>query len=252
MAEAIRAKVQTVPVGTDLSGALSDWLVERYRDDLLGLADVTLFLPNNRAVSALTSAFVRSADKGLVLPRMVAIGDLALDEKLGPLLDPFSQDETTPFPAVPDLERLLKLVALIRQERGDASAAEALHLAKQLVQTLNELEVEEKSIHDIELDHDNADLADHWSKAYDSLKLLCRQSESWLAERHLLSPAARRNALLDRLTQRLKSTPPTAPVIAAGITTAAPAIAKLLSQIAGLSKGLVLLPHVDLTMPEAD
>ncbi|MBP6379710.1 MAG: double-strand break repair protein AddB [Sphingorhabdus sp.] len=252
MAEAIRAKVQTVPVGTDLSGALSDWLVERYRDDLLGLADVTLFLPNNRAVSALTSAFVRSADKGLVLPRMVAIGDLALDEKLGPLLDPFSQDETTPFPAVPDIERLLKLVALIRQERGDASAAEALHLAKQLVQTLNELEVEEKSIHDIELDHDNADLADHWSKAYDSLKLLCRQSESWLAERHLLSPAARRNALLDRLKQRLKTNPPVAPVIAAGITTAAPAIANLLSQIAGLSQGLVLLPHVDLTMPETD
>lgn len=252
MAEAIRAKVQTVPVGTDLSGALSDWLVERYRDDRLGLADVTLFLPNNRAVSALTSAFVRSADKGLVLPRMVAIGDLALDEKLGPLLDPFSQDETSPFPAVPDIERLLKLVALIRQERGDASAAEALHLAKQLVQTLNELEVEEKSIHGIELDHDDADLADHWSKAYDSLKLLCRQSESWLAERHLLSPAARRNALLDRLTQRLKTTPPTAPVIAAGVTTAAPAIAKLLSQIAGLSQGLVLLPHVDLTMPEAD
>lgn len=252
MTEAVRAKVQTVPVGTDLSGALSDWLVEQYRDDRLGLADATLFLPNNRAVTALTAAFVRSAEKGLVLPHMVAIGDLALDEKLGPLLDPLSHDGEAPLPAVADIQRLMHLVGLIRLRRKEASAAEALHLAKQLVQTLNELEVEEKSIRDIDLDHDSADLAGHWSKAYDSLKLLCRDSAEWLDEQALMAPAARRNALLYRLSERLKLHSPSTPVIAAGITTAAPAIAKLLSRIAKLSQGLVLLPHVDLTMPDAD
>lgn len=252
MGEAIRAKVYTVPIGTDLSTALSQWLIERYRDDRLSLADVTLFVPNNRAVSALTAAFVRSAENGLVLPRMVAIGDLALDEKLGPLLDPLVHDEAGPLPSVQDLQRLLSLVSLVRQERKDASAAEALHLARQLVQTLNELEVEEKSIRDIDLDPEKADLADHWSAAYDSLKLLCRKSEAWLAERRMMAPAARRNALLYRLADRLKTAPPSAPVIAAGITTAAPAIAKLMARIASLPEGMVLLPHVDLTMPETD
>lgn len=252
MAETIRANVQTVPVGTDLSSALSDWLVAKYQDDRLGLADVLLFLPNNRAISALTAAFVRSADKGLVLPRMVAVGDLALDEKLGPLLDPLAHDGASPLPAVSEIERLMRLVELVRQYRSDASAAEALHLAKQLVQTLDELEIEEKSIRDIDFNYDNADLAAHWSTAYDGLKQLCRESDAWLNEREMLAPAARRNELLYRLTERLKSNPPQAPLIAAGITTAAPAIAKLLAEIATQPNGLVLLPHVDLSMPNAD
>ncbi len=252
MAEAVRAKVQTVPVGTDLASALADWLVARYQDDRLGLADVLLFLPNNRAISALTTAFVRSADKGLVLPRMVAIGDLALDEKLGAMLDPLAHDGAAPLPAVPEMERLMRLVELVRQYRLDASAAEALHLAKQLIHTLDELEVEEKSIRDIDFDHDNADLAAHWSTAYDGLKKLCRESEAWLAERNVLAPAARRNALLFRLIARLKSSPPQAPLIAAGITTAAPAIATLLAEIATQPNGLVLLPHIDLAMTESD
>lgn len=252
MAEAFRANVQTVPVGTDLSSALSEWLVAKYKDDRLGLTDVLLFLPNNRAISALTAAFVRSADKGLVLPRMVAIGDLALDEKLGPMLDPLAHDSAAPLPAVAEVERLMRLVELVRHHRSDASAAEALRLAKQLIQTLDELEIEERSIRNIDFDHDNADLAAHWSTAYDGLKQLCRESESWLAERNMIAPAARRNALLYRLTERLKSNPPYAPLIAAGITTAAPAIAKLLAAIATQPDGLVLLPHVDLGMSDAD
>jgi ATP-dependent helicase/nuclease subunit B len=252
MADAVRANVRTVPVGTDLSGALADWLIEKYQDDRLGLADVLLFLPNNRAVSALTSAFVRSASTGLVLPRMVAIGDLALDEKLGPMLDPLASDGEPVLPAVGEVERLMQLVAQIRRHRSDASAAEALHLGKQLVQVLDELEVEQKSLRDVDFDHENADLATHWSTAYDSLKILCHEHEAWLAERKLLAPAARRNTLLDNLADRLKADKATGPIIAAGITTAAPAIARLLAQIAKLPDGLVLLPHVDLSMPDAD
>ena len=252
MADAIRTRVQTVPVGTDLSTALSNWLVGRYRGDLLGMADVLILLPNNRAVSALTSAFVRSAETGLVLPRMAAIGDLALDEKLGPLLDPLAFDDAPPLPAVDDMQRLLHLAGCVRRHRSDASATEALHLAKQLVQTLDTLDVEEKSLADVDFDHGNADLAAHWSTAYGSLKSLCRESESWLAAKGLMAPAARRNALLYRLSARLKACPPTTPVIAAGITTAAPAIASLLGQIARLPNGLVLLPHVDLQLDDND
>lgn len=252
MVEPVRTHVKTVPVGTDLSTALSNWLVERYRGDMLGMADVLVLLPNNRAISALTSAFIRSAETGLILPRMVAIGDLALDEKLGPLLDPLSFDDDPPLPAVEDMQRLLHLAGCIRRHRKDASATEALHLAKQLVQTLDTLDVEEKSLGHIDFDHGNADLASHWSTAYDRLKALCRESDDWLSVNGLMAPAARRNALLYRLSARLKSQPPVGPVIAAGITTAAPAIASLLGQIARLPNGLVLLPHVDLQMEMAD
>ena len=252
MDKSVRARVQTVPIGVDLSGALAGWLVQKFKDDRLALADVILLLPNNRAVSALTAAFVRSAQSGLVLPHMVAIGDLALDEKLGAFLDPLHQEGQTVLPAVPELERLLKLVELIRLHRREATAAEALHLAKQLIRTLDELEVEEKSIREIELGRENADLAEHWSTAYDSLKKLSGEYHDWLVQRGVMAPAARRNALLYDLEERLKSAPPASPIIAAGITTAAPAISRLLARIARLPTGLVLLPHVDLTMPDDD
>lgn len=252
MAERLRADVRTVPIGTDLSTALAQYLVKEYRDDRLGLAKVLLLLPNNRAVSAMTSAFVREAEQGLMLPRMVAIGDLALDEKLGPVLDPLGGNAIDIAPAVGDLEQLMLLTELVRRRRPDTSAAEALHLARQLGQTLAELEVEEKSIADISVEHGAADLAEHWASAYENLKLLCRDASTELEARRLLAPAARRNKLLRALTERLAMDPPATPVIAAGVTTAAPAIAHLLSRIAGIPQCFVLLPHVDCSMSEAD
>ncbi len=252
MAKHRNAKVQTVPLGADLSTKLSEWLLDRYRGDRFGLADVVLFLPNNRAIDAMTAAFVRKADDGLLLPRMVAIGDVALDEKLGSLLDPLTGDSNPVWPAVPDMERLVKLIELVRQHRTGSSAAEALQLGRQLAQTLNDLEIEDKSLDDIDIDHDNADLAAHWSTAYDNLKTLCRESGAWLKERRQLSPAARRSALLRALAARLKADPPASPMIAAGITTAAPAIAELLACVAKLPGGLVVLPHLDIEMPDDD
>jgi ATP-dependent helicase/nuclease subunit B len=47
-----------------------------------------------------------------------------------------------------------------------------------------------------------------------------------------LGPAARRNRLLDQLSRQLHDVPPESLVIASGISTAAPAIARLLKRIA--------------------
>jgi len=248
MARRAGVNVKSVPIGTDLSGALAAFLVERYRGNPLALADVLLLLPNNRAISAMTAAFVRSADNGLMLPRMVAVGDLEIDEKLGPLLDPLTPDVEAVPPAIAGVEQLMLYVRLVRRHKKEAGAAEALHLAKQLMQTLSELDVEEKSLKNVEFDHDGADLAAHWSSAYDGLKQLCHDAEAEMAKRGVISPAQRRNQLLRRLADRLVVQPPSSPVIAAGITTAAPAIAHLLSQVARLPSGLVLLPHVDCAM----
>ena len=41
----------------------------------MALAGGRILLPNNRAVRALTEAFVRGSGNGLVLPRLIAIGD---------------------------------------------------------------------------------------------------------------------------------------------------------------------------------
>ena len=53
----------------------------RFGDDPLDLARGRILLPNNRAVRTITEAFVRASGSGLVLPRLVPIGDPELDER---------------------------------------------------------------------------------------------------------------------------------------------------------------------------
>ncbi|RDV06775.1 double-strand break repair protein AddB [Sphingorhabdus pulchriflava] len=251
MAEHRSPNVFTVPIGTDISSAVALELTGRYRADRMALADILLLLPNNRAIAAMTSAFVRIAEQGLILPRMAAIGDLALDEALGPLLDPLGDGELIP-PAIGDLERQLLLTRLVRNRRPQLSAAEALNLARLLMETVDQLEIEGVPVAKIETDHQSHDLAEHWQSAYADLLLLAEAYQSELSKLGLLNPAARRNMLLDRLASRLTQQSDNRSVWAVGISTAAPAIASLLRQVAVLPSGRVILPHVDLQMPAAE
>src|SRR3546814_18359639 len=60
--------------------------------------------------------------------------------------------------------------------------------------------------------------------------------------------ADRRNRLLDRVTKGWRVAPPARFVVAAGVTTAAPAIARLLRTVAELDNGIVVLPGLALGM----
>lgn len=249
MADRSRANILTVPVGLDIASSIAGELVRRQKRDPLALSDMLLLLPNNRAVSALTAAFVRHSDAGLILPRMAAIGDLALDEALGPLLDPLGEAGVEPVPpAIEEGERLLLLTRLVRRRRPGVTAAEAINLARLLAQTLDQLEVEEIPVERIGTDHGEHDLADHWQRAYGDLLQLAADYREKLAELGLLNPAGRRNCLLDRLAERLGRDEGRSEVWAIGIATAAPAIARLLRQIAFMPQGRVILPAVDLAM----
>ena len=64
----------------------------------------------------------------------------------------------------------------------------------------------------------------------------------------MIDRADRRNRLLDRVSAGWRSAPPPHFLVAAGITTAAPAIARLLRTVADLPQGMVVLPGLDLGM----
>ena len=55
-----------------------------------------ILLPNNRAVRTVTEAFVRASGGGLVLPRLIAIGDPELDDRIGGALDPARPSRADP------------------------------------------------------------------------------------------------------------------------------------------------------------
>ena len=50
-----------------------------------------MLLPNNRAVRAVMDAFVRQSGGGMLLPRLIPVGDPELDERIGGALDAINE-----------------------------------------------------------------------------------------------------------------------------------------------------------------
>jgi ATP-dependent helicase/nuclease subunit B len=255
MADGAGPSLFTIPPHRAFADALATGLIAQSKGDRLGLARTTIMLPNNRAQRTLTDAFVRRAEGGgLLLPRMIAIGDPELDDRLGAALDPADGDTLVP-PAIEPIARQLILARLVQRARAQAGdpidVAEAMRLAADLARVIDQLLVEE--VRPAWLKEVVApELAGHWQA---SLAILDTVLEGWpkeLAARGLIDLADRRNRLLDRATQRWREVGSPGPIVAAGITTSAPAIARLLRAIAFLDNGLVVFPGVDCDMPEKE
>src|SRR3954464_12635286 len=110
-----RVAVFTIPSPRSFADALAAGLIQRFGKDPLGLAQGRILLPNNRAVRAVTEAFVRASGSGLLLPRLIPVGDPELDDRIGGALDQIDGGDPVP-PAVDPTERLLTLASLLRGE----------------------------------------------------------------------------------------------------------------------------------------
>src|SRR5690349_18388454 len=98
-----RVAVFTIPSHRSFADALAAGLIQRFGKDPLGLAQGRILLPNNRAVRAVTEAFVRASGSGLLLPRLIPVGDPELDERIGGALHRIDDAEPIP-PAIEPLE----------------------------------------------------------------------------------------------------------------------------------------------------
>ncbi|HEV8406557.1 MAG TPA: hypothetical protein VGQ34_01375, partial [Sphingomicrobium sp.] len=94
--------------------ALAAGLIARFGKDPLALARGRVLLPNNRAVRALTEAFVRASGSGLLLPRLIPVGDPEIDERIGDALE--SLDSEALPRAIDPTERMLRLGSVIGAE----------------------------------------------------------------------------------------------------------------------------------------
>src|SRR5881227_1121367 len=151
-----RVAVFTIPSHRSFADALAAGLIPRFGREPLGLAQGRILLPNNRAVRAVTDAFVRQSGSGLLLPRLIPVGDVELDERIGGAFDLI--DEPLP-PAIDSTERLLRLAALVRGE----GSAESLRLAADLARALDALLIEEVEPSELrDAVAEAPDLAAHW------------------------------------------------------------------------------------------
>ena len=252
MPERAGPKVYSIAAHRGFADALVAGLIPRYADDDLGLARLTLLLPSSRAVRIVTEAFVRLSGGGMLLPRMAVVGDLDLDETLGPLLDPLGVGDAIP-PTADPTRRWLRLAQLLREELGEDApkAPGLLRLAFETGRTMDRLTVEGLELGDL-LDERVAgivgDLASHWQA---STRTFARIQARWLAElaeRGEIDAPERRNRLFTHAARRWREAPPEHPIVAAGVTSASPALAGLLRVVAELPRGGVILPDLDLTL----
>ena len=132
------------------------------------------------------------------------------------------------------------------------TGATLLRLARETGATMDRLLVEgigpEELVGDAVLDLFGS-LSGHWQ---DSLRVFATVQAKWLGrlqEWNRLDAAARRNRLFDFAAESWKRSPPGTPMVAAGVTSAAPSLARLLRVVADLDEGAVILPDFDLTMP---
>ena len=126
-------------------------------------------------------------------------------------------------------------------------------LAADLARTMDAMLIEEVEPRQLaEAAADAPDLAIHWQHSLARLQAIIEYWPAILKERGRLDLAERRNRLLGRLAERWRQAPPDGFTIAAGINTAAPAVARLLRDISELPQGLVVLAGLSLPSIMAD
>jgi ATP-dependent helicase/nuclease subunit B len=209
------------------------------------LSDVTIVLPTRRARLALAEAF--RARGHALLPDIRTFGGEQQDEE--PFLPP--HDAPAMKPAASPLERRLALSGLVRAFAQSAlsfasppNAAETFWLADSLGTLIDDLVIEEvdrRRLGDLVPE----ELAENWQQILAFLELALAAWPEVLEERGKSELAAVRNERLRRQAAAAPMTYGERPVIAAGSTGSIPATAELLSAIASLPRGVLVLPGLD-------
>lgn len=248
MGDRTRPALYSIPAHRAFSDALVAGLIAQHGADPLGLARGMILLPNNRAVRAVSDAFVRASGGGLLPPRLVPLGDPELDERLGSALDPIGTGLDIP-PAIAPMRRLMILSHMVQQVRRQAGqpvdAGEAIRLGQALASALDQMQVEQVAVSALGKLTIAPDLSEHWQTSLHFFEILMAQWPQELARRSVIDPADRRNRLLAHIAARWKDAPPTGFVVAAGISTTAPAVAKLLARVATMKGGQVVFAGLD-------
>jgi len=229
----------------------------------LALAGATIYLPTRRACRLARDAFLDVlGTKGVLLPRIVAVGDVDEDEIV------FAQAaagdlgaEMLELPqALGGLERRLLLARLILAWAGRLAPpragetplvanrpASALALADDLARLIDDMTtrgVAWDRLDDLVPDHLDA----YWQLTLEFLKIARERWPEILAERGLIEPAVRRDTLIKAEAARLLRHE--GPVIIAGSTGSIPATAELIAAVAELPHGAVVLPGLDTDLDE--
>lgn len=237
------SNIYNIPAERNFADTLAHWVLETYGSDPLQLPHVLILLPSRRSCLALRDSFLRASDgRPLLLPRMQPLGDI--DEDLLILGNDWQVMNTPPAPDF-TFRRQFILTRLIMQQHK-FRLDHALKLASELARLFDELEREQVSLKEL-INIVPEDFAEHWQTTVEFLKILSVHWPDICTQENIVSPANYRNKILGTLAKEWKNSPPDHSVIVAGTTGSIPATAELITTIAHMPGGTVVLPAFDTT-----
>lgn len=265
-------RVLTIAAGTPFLKTLAETLCDgrltagyRYDPtDPLSLASVTIYVPTRRSARVLRSEFVDLlGGRSAILPLIRPLGETDDDSGFFDIENPEIMDLAPPISGTGRQIELARLILAWRNSLPDAiraihsdsplvapaSPADAIWLARALGEVIDAMDTEEKDWE--ALQHlDTGEHAQWWQLTADFLKIASVFWPARLAELNRSSAGRHRNAILRAEADRLANLPDTGPIIVAGSTGSIPAAADLIAAVAALPQGTVVLPGLDLAMPE--
>jgi ATP-dependent helicase/nuclease subunit B len=221
------------------------------------LAQATVYLPTRRAGRLAREIFLDELKTdAVVLPRIVALGDIDEDELAFAQASSPGRATLEIPPAIDGLERRLLLTQLItawaKQIRPiDAAQAplvtggpeSTLALADDLARLMDDMAT--RKVEWDSLDGLVPDVLDqYWQLTLQFLNIAKNVWPGILSAHGKIEPAARRDLLIEAEARRLTAHRD-GPVIAAGSTGSMPATAKFLQAVSALPHGAVVLPGLD-------
>jgi len=245
--DAAAPRVFSIDQGRPFLADLAEGLIDALGADL---PRAEIFVPTRRArraaADAILDAIERRGFRAALLPRFRAIGDIDEDEFTA--FAGSAADEIDLAPAISETDRLLALARLVAardrvfagQENWPAAIAAAKELGR-LVDALYTEEIDPAALQSLDV----GDIAGHWARSLEFLRIVTQEWPRHLAEIGRTDPADRRRRLIDAAAKRILSAPPAHPLIVAGTTASAPAVARLVEAIARAPRGLVILPGLD-------
>jgi ATP-dependent helicase/nuclease subunit B len=159
------------------------------------------------------------------------------------------------FPAADPTRRWLRLADILAQVEGPRAQGGAVRLrrAAEIAQSIDRLAVEGIAPEDL-LSEDVlaiiGEQAEHWRQSTRAFLTVQAHWRAQLEAQGEVDPPVRRNMLFDRAALVWRDNPPPHAVVAAGITSASPSLARFLRVVAELPGGAVVLPDLDLALDD--
>jgi ATP-dependent helicase/nuclease subunit B len=242
--------VYTIGAEQRFADSLAHGLLETFKAPE-ALAAVQVFLPNRRAIRAVSDALLRcSYGRALLLPRLSALGDINDDDA-----DEAHLDEPLDLPPpLNPTQRLLAILPLVQDGLGrmfqrSSSFADGLRFARALLKIFDSLQYGSITRPDLVALAQGGDFADHWQRILAFLDIALGYWPDKLRELGASDPVAWRIAHIEAMTARFEAQTPERPIIAAGSTGSIPAVRVLLKRLAALPQGCVLLPPIPVSDP---